>query len=317
MSLSRRQYIFLSVAPGAPSGYDPHDYPPFAVTVDVAVFTIRDDTLHVLLIARGQDPFKGRLALPGGFVKPDEDLDQAAARELAEETGLHEGSWHLEQLGTYGAPDRDPRMRVVTVAYWAICADLPGLQAGGDADEAILVPVEEIELGDVHLAFDHERIVRDAVERTRSKLEYTALAAKFCPPEFTIAQLRRVYEAVWSTRLDPGNFQRNVQQSGAFRKLGASAPSFRSRRGRRAALWSFRGSAFDDDRLAMPLDRGLARRRQAPVHQAQAASGPLPIESDGSSPPEKDEEEGAVSSPPEKGEEASAVSLPPAKGEET
>ena len=121
------------MASSASSGYDPRRFPPFAVTVDVAVFTIRDDALHVLLIARGEEPFKAALALPGGFVKPDENLDQAAARELAEETGLRDGSWHLEQLGSYGDPDRDPRMRVVTVAYWAICADLPGLRAGGDA----------------------------------------------------------------------------------------------------------------------------------------------------------------------------------------
>ena len=196
--------------------YDPGDYPPFAVTVDVAVFTIRDDALHVLLIERGGEPFLGARALPGGFVRPDEDLDQAAARELAEETGLTAGSWHLEQLAAYGAPDRDPRMRVVTVAYWAICADLPALRGGGDAVAAALTPVEKIERGDVRLAFDHERIVRDAVERTRSRLEHTALAVKFCPPAFTIGQLRRVYEAVWRTRLDPGNFQRNVQASGAF-----------------------------------------------------------------------------------------------------
>ena len=287
------------MAPGASSDYDPRSYPPFAVTVDVAVFTIRNDALHVLLIGRGEDPFKGAFALPGGFVKPDEDLDQAAARELAEETGLRDGSWHLEQLGSYGAPDRDPRMRVVTVAHWAICADLPAPRAGGDAAAAILVPVAEIERGNVPLAFDHERIVRDAVERPRAKLEYTALAAKFCPPEFTIAQLRRVYEAVWSTRLDPGNFQRNVQESGAFEKRATSAPTFRSRRGRRAALWSIRGSAVDDERPVFPLDRALARRRRPATEEVlPAAAAPLgksdasspPAESDAGSPPPKDEE---------------------------
>ena len=254
---------FLAVALGVTYDYDPGAYPPFAVTVDVAVFTIRDDALQVLLIERGDEPFLGAWALPGGFVKIDEDLDQAAARELAEETGLRAGPSHLEQLGSYGAPNRDPRMRVVTVAYWAICADLPVLRGGGDAAVAALAPVEEIEHGRVRLAFDHERIVRDAVERTRSKLEYTALAAKFCPPEFTIGQLRRVYEAVWNTRLDPGNFQRNVQESGAFEKRITAASAPRPRRGRPASLWSVSESTVLDDRPAMPLERPPAKRRRA------------------------------------------------------
>lgn len=242
--------------------YDPGAYPPFAVTVDVAVFTIRDDALQVLLIERGEEPFLGAWALPGGFVKIDEDLDRAAARELAEETGLRAGAWHLEQLGTYGAPGRDPRMRVITVAYWAICADLPVLHGGGDAAAAALTPVQEIEGGRVRLAFDHERIVRDAVERTRSKLEYTALAARFCPPEFTVARLRRVYEAVWNTRLDPGNFQRNVQESGAFEKRIEAASAPRAHRGRPAALWSVSPSTVVGDLPAMPLERPPARRKR-------------------------------------------------------
>ena len=275
-------YIFF-VTPGASSGYDPRSFPPFAVTVDVAVFTIRDGVLQVLLVERAEDPFKGALALPGGFVKPDEDLYRAAARELAEETDLRDGSWHLEQLGSYGAPDRDPRMRVITVAYWAICGTMAAPRAGGDAAAAALVPVQEVEFRNVRLAFDHERIVRDAVERTRYRMEYTALASKFCPPEFTIAQLRRVYEAVWNTRLDPGNFQRNVQQSGAFEQRGMQEASFRSRRGRRAALWSVRRPVSGDDQPAAPLHRALARRRHPAVPPDD------PRESDGGSPPTKDE----------------------------
>lgn len=211
----------MVMVPSVPYRYDPAVFPPFAVTVDVALFTIREDALTVLLIERGGEPYLGAWALPGGFVRPDEDLERAAARELAEETGLAEGAWHLEQLAAYGAPNRDPRMRVVTVAYWAICADLPIPRGGGDAAAAELVPVERIESGAVCLAFDQERIVRDAVERTRSRLEHTTLAAKFCPPEFTIRELRRVYEAVWGTSLDPGNFQRYVRESGAFERRGA------------------------------------------------------------------------------------------------
>lgn len=233
-------------------------FPPFAVTVDIAVFTIRDDALQILLIERGEEPFLGAWALPGGFVLPKEDLDRAAARELEEETGVRPGSGHLEQLASYGDPERDPRMRTVTVAYWAICSDLPVLRGGGDATRAGLVPVEKIERGKIRLAFDHERIVKDAVERTRAKLEYTALAARFCPPEFTISQLRRVFETVWNTRLDPGNFQRNVQKRAAFnRQLRISPPAGR---GRPAALWS----VGDQTGLAAPLERPLARRSHRP-----------------------------------------------------
>ena len=276
-------------------GYDPRAYPPVAVTVDVAVFTIRGDALQVLLIQRGGEPYLGAWALPGGFVRPDEDLDEAAARELAEETGLRPGGWHLEQLGSYGAPERDPRMRVVTVAYWAICSDLPGLRGGGDALAAALTPLERIECGDVRLAFDHERIVRDAVERTRSKLEYTALAARFCPPEFTLAQLRRVYETVWNTRLDPGNFQRGVQESGAFEKHVEAPPAPQSGRGRPAALWSV-SAALEADEPGAPLARPPARRRRAGPERRQPlapAAGPppeaeAPAASDSDSPPAKD-----------------------------
>ena len=243
--------------------YDSTGYPPFAVAVDLAVFTIRSDALQVLLIERGGEPFQGALALPGGFVQPDEDLYQAAARELAEETGLgvDAEAWHLEQLASYGAPDRDPRMRVVTVAYLALCAELPALRHGGDAAAAVLTPVEEIERGAVRLAFDHERIVKDAVERTRSKLEYTALAARFCPPAFTVGQLRRVYEVVWGERLYPGNFHRDFQASGAFEGLGGAESAPWSGRGRPGALWSVR-RATDADAFTSPLERPLARRRR-------------------------------------------------------
>lgn len=205
--------------------YNPGDYPPVAVTVDVALFAIRRDKLHVLLIQRGIEPFAGAWALPGGFVQPDEGLDAAAARELVEETGVAEDSVYLEQLRSYGSPGRDPRMRVVTVAYWGACAELPSLVGGSDAARAELVPATEIEDGDIELAFDHGVIVSDALERVRAKLEYTALAARFCASEFTISELRKVYETIWNTRLDPGNFQRKVRENLAFQRVGQAVPS--------------------------------------------------------------------------------------------
>jgi 8-oxo-dGTP diphosphatase len=189
-------------------------YPSFAVTVDLVVLTVRDDELQALLVSRGEEPYLGRRALPGGFVRPDEDLPDAASRELAEETGLHQVPGHLEQLATYGAPDRDPRMRVVSVAYLALAPELPDPRAGSDAAAATWVPARRAL--SQRLAFDHHRILRDGVERARAKLEYTGLGAAFCPPEFTVARLRRVYEAVWGVELDPRNFHRKVTGTPGF-----------------------------------------------------------------------------------------------------
>jgi 8-oxo-dGTP diphosphatase len=184
--------------------YSPSDFPPFAVTVDLVVLTVRSDALCALLVRRGEAPFRGRWALPGGFVQVAESVDAAAARELAEETGV--SGLHLEQLGTYGEPRRDPRMRVVSVAYLALAPDLPVPVAGTDAAAASWVPVSEVGA----LAFDHAQILADGVERARAKLEYTPLGTAFCAPEFTVAELRRVYEIVWGQTVDPRNFHRKV-----------------------------------------------------------------------------------------------------------
>jgi len=216
--------------------YDPRGYPPVAVTVDLVVLTIRAGELAVLLVKRGVDPFAGAQALPGGFVRPDEGLGQAAARELAEETGLAAGSVHLEQLASYGDPGRDPRMRVVTVAYLAFAPQMPRPRAGTDAAEASWVRVGDVmPAGSAVLAFDHQQILADGVERARAKLEYTALAAAFCPPEFTIAQLRRVYEIVWGTALDPRNFHRKVTGTPGFVIPAGAATA--GERGRPAQLY--------------------------------------------------------------------------------
>jgi 8-oxo-dGTP diphosphatase len=213
-------------------------FPPFALAVDLVVLTIRDGRLQVLLIERGEEPYLGRLALPGGFVHPDEDLLPAAIRELAEETGISQPPGHLEQLTTYGRPDRDPRMRVVSVAYLVLAPDLPDPVAGTDAAASRFMPVGSLMRRRNRLAFDHGEILRDGVERARAKLEYSALATAFCPSEFTVGELRAVYEAVWGIELDPRNFHRKVTgtpgfliPSGTMTSRGGGRPAQLYRRG--------------------------------------------------------------------------------------
>jgi 8-oxo-dGTP diphosphatase len=192
-----------------PAGYDPSQFPAFAVTVDMVILTMSDSRLHVLLVRRGVTPFEGRWAIPGGFKRPTETLDEAAKRELAEETGVDSASL-LAQFGAYGDPGRDPRMNVVTVAYLAVLRDVGAVVAGTDASQAALVPVSDALSGKLRLAFDHARIVRDAVERVRVDLELTGVATAFVGTTFTLAELRAVYEAVWGVQLDSANFRRSV-----------------------------------------------------------------------------------------------------------
>ena len=190
--------------------YDPRAFPPVAITVDIVILTVRQGQLSVLLVRRGVHPYRGTWALPGGFVGEAEDLDTAAARELAEETGIGVSA-HLEQLGCYGEPHRDPRMRVVSAAYLALVPDLDRPLAGSDAVDARFWAVDDIQADDgPALAFDHARILADAVERARDKLEYTNVATWLLEEPFTIAELRRVYEAVWGIPLHPANFRRKV-----------------------------------------------------------------------------------------------------------
>ncbi len=214
--------------------------PPAAVTVDLVVLTVRRGRLSVLLVRRAVEPFWGRWALPGGFVLEQEDLGAAAARELAEETGLVDLPVHLEQLASYGAPGRDPRGRVVTVAHLAVGPDLPDPVAGSDAAEARWHEVGTDGGCDVDLAFDHDRILLDGVERARGKLEYTALAASFCPRPFTVAELRLVYEAVWGHPLDARNFHRKVTGVPGFLEPAGGTTT---RNGGRPARLYRRGSA--------------------------------------------------------------------------
>lgn len=207
-------------------GYDPVSFPPFAVTVDLAIFTIRAGLLAVLLVQRRDHPYQGCWALPGGFVQADESTDQAARRELAEETGVSVFAGHLEQLRTYSDPDRDPRMRVVSVAHVALAPDLPDVRPGGDAAAVRWWPAVDVGLDDsggtglagerLPLAFDHARILADARDRVRAKLEYTTLATAFTDEPFTLADLRRVYAAVWGSAPDLANFRRKVLGTEGF-----------------------------------------------------------------------------------------------------
>lgn len=220
-------------------------YPIFSVTVDVVCLTVRDDAFQVLLVERGREPFAGQLALPGGFVHIEEDLETAARRELKEETDVSAPA-HMEQLATYGAPGRDPRSRVVSVAFLAVAPGFGEATGGSDAASASWHPIDQVQ---GTLAFDHDVILGDAVERARGKLEYSSLATDFCPAEFTIPQLRRVYETIWGVGLDPANFHRKVTK-GAPGLLIEAATTTSGSRGRPARLYR----AGNLERIHPPLD---------------------------------------------------------------
>jgi 8-oxo-dGTP diphosphatase len=201
-------------------------------TVDIALFTIVEGELSVLLVRRGGHPEKGRLALPGGFVDlgasgaygEGEGLDDAAHRELLEETGLEVFPGYLEQLRTYGDPSRDRRGRVFSTAYVGMMPDLEVPKAGSDAAEAQFFAVRGLDRAT--LAFDHERILTDALDRIRGKVEYEGrLAASFIEEPFTISELRRVYEAVWGGPVHRADFRRKVLSASEFlRPTGEATP---------------------------------------------------------------------------------------------
>jgi 8-oxo-dGTP diphosphatase len=215
-----------------------------AVSVDLVVLTVREQRLSALMWRRDRAPYDGCWSLPGGFIQLDEDLPVAAFRLMAERAGLADVRIHLEQLQTYGYPDRDPRQRVVSVAYLGLAPDLPASSRA----QVLWRAVDELLERDP-AAFDHRRILRDGLERARAKLEYTSLAAAFCPPEFTVAELRRVYEIVWGTPLDPRNFHRKV--TGADRFLVPTGRTTTRDGGRPAQLYT-RGDA---EQLRPPMLR--------------------------------------------------------------
>jgi 8-oxo-dGTP diphosphatase len=198
------------------SSYDATAYPPVAATVDIVLLTIRSGQLCVLLVQRADYPHKGSWALPGGFINDDEDADAAAYRELVEETGIAQPHAFLEQLRTYTDPGRDPRMRVISLAYLALLPDVGDPVAGSDAAAARFWPLADLAKPGLTLAFDHTAILRDGLERAAAKLEYTTLATSFCPPEFTFGELRAVYETVWGGRLDNANLRRKILRTDGF-----------------------------------------------------------------------------------------------------
>ena len=181
-----------------------YDFPRPSVTVDVVVFAILTGKLQILLIRRLHEPFAGYWALPGGFLEIDEDIESAARRELAEETAL--ADLYLEQLYSFGKPGRDPRGRTITVAYYALLsADKAGETfAGDDAAEAQWFGIEQLP----NLAFDHDEIIRCAIERLKGKVQYTAVAFHLLPQVFTFTQLQQVYESIWQKSLDRRNFRK-------------------------------------------------------------------------------------------------------------
>jgi 8-oxo-dGTP diphosphatase len=190
------------------------EYPFVYLTVDVVVLSVRNGELCALVVKRGSPPFEGRWALPGGFVDPDEDLQRAALRELGEETGISGRGVRLQQLRAYGDPRRDPRHRVVSVAHLALLPADTATAAGDDASAAEWRPVARLLRS--RLAFDHRRILADAVERLADDLEHSTVATSLLPREFTVSELRAVYETVWGQALDPGNFQRKVMSTDGF-----------------------------------------------------------------------------------------------------
>ena len=224
------------------------EYPILYVTVDIVVLALLEGELCALVIRRGEPPYKGRWALPGGFVEIDEDLETAARRELEEETSVSADAVRIEQLATYGAPRRDPRQRTISIAFLAVLPEPAAPTAGSDAAAAAWRSVDWL-LGRGRLAFDHRQILTDGVERTRARLEYTNIATAFLGPEFTIASLREVYEVVWGHPLDAGNFHRKVTRTEGFVKPTGRRQSVG--RGRPAELFT----AGSEESLNPPLTR--------------------------------------------------------------
>lgn len=189
------------------------DYPKPSVTVDIIIFSIQDDKLKVLLVKRAIEPFKENWAIPGGFVRINESLDQAATRELKEETGVE--SNYLEQLYSFGQVNRDPRGRVITIAYYALInSDKIKLTASTDVSQAKWFELDSLPV----LAFDHKKILDYALQRLRWKFEYSTIAFSLLPKKFALTQLQKIYELVFSKKFDKRNFRKKIFSLGLVEK---------------------------------------------------------------------------------------------------
>jgi len=213
------------------------------VAVDIVIFSIRNRELNALLVKRGVPPFEGEYAIPGGFLRADESLEEAAKRELYEETGVRDV--YLEQLYSFGDAERDPRGRVVSVAYYALISSVKfDLSAGADAAEAHWVDTGSLP----KLAFDHEKIVAYALERLRNKLEYTTVGFQLLPKKFTFAELQAVYQTILGKKIDKRNFRRKMALLGILKPLKEWKETGR----KPAQLFSFAAKRFEKIR-----DKGI------------------------------------------------------------
>lgn len=212
--------------------YDITKYDRPSVTVDVLLFTVEEGELKILLVKRNEKPFEDSWALPGGFVRMDESLDEAASRELLEESGVKD--LYLEQLYTFGSPKRDPRTRVITVTYMALAAKTEWkLKSSGDAKGAGFFSVNELP----KLAFDHAEIIKYGVQRLRNKLGYTNIVLGLLPGSFTLTELQKIYEIILKTNLDKRNFRKKILSTGL---ISASGKMLEGIAHRPAMLYSFK-----------------------------------------------------------------------------
>jgi 8-oxo-dGTP diphosphatase len=212
-----------------------YEYPHPAVTVDVSVFTVQDGDVRILLVKRREWPHTGKWAIPGGFVGIDESLKRAALRELREETGVTAG--HLEQLGAFGHPDRDPRERVITVVYIALVPfGQLRIRPGSDAADARLFDIDALP----ELAFDHDRILYRARERLRDSLDIADVATSLMPDAFTLPELQRAHETISGVSMDKRNFRKKVKGFGLLETTGDEK---RSGAHRPAKLYRVRSTA--------------------------------------------------------------------------